>query len=446
MNYRISQNFNLFITIYLICFFISISYLLIGLNYFQINALNNLVWNWDDYPGIPNVPTVSAFGGHYFGDFLHLITAGNNPPGETPYWPYLPLANIFSVPFLYVNYLTGYVIFASVFLLLSYINTWSLFKFLNFKDSVIFTIFFIFGNVGTLYLIDRGNIQLAVTGFIGLSIFFLMQNRFYLFAFFIGIAGAIKVWPLLFLIYLVRQCKLKSLLLGLTTFMVLNFLALMFMRVPMFEIIPFISQQINEIRQFNSAKGPYWHAGAKNTSLLVTLNIFSQIEFMSKITSYLIEHYLYVQVIALLVFILLYLRLKQKNTILELLIISCFLLVIPTSQYGYSTSILSILVPLLIIDPIFFNRNNNFARNIKEKFRFFLVKRGIIVLLAIVLVSWTIRIPDRSGDTRYPMDLNSVFSPLGILLMMCLGFWVLKSKFSLDSNSVVEIDENTLRV
>ena len=202
--------------------------------------------------------------------------------------------------------------------------------------------------------------------------------------------------------------SVESLLLGLATFVILNFLALLFLQIPILEIFPFISQQINEIRQFNSAEGALWHRGGKNTSLLVTLNILNQIDIMSKIVTFLIEHYLYIQAVALLVFVILYFRLKQKNTILELLIIGCFLLVIPTAQYGYSTSILSILVPLLLVDPIFFNENIKFARNIREKFVFFLAKRSIIVILAIVLVSWTIRIPDRSGDTRYLMDLNSL--------------------------------------
>ena len=419
--------------------------MLIQLNYFQTSTLNNFVWNWDDFPGIPNVPEVSAFGGHYFGDFLHLITTAKNPPGQTPFWPYFPFANLFAIPFLQINYLVGYFIFASVFIFMGFINTIQLFKFLNYRDCITFTIFFIFGNVGTLYLIDRGNMQLAVSGFIGLSIFFLMRERFYLFAFFIGVAGAIKVWPLFFLIYLVKHHKPKSLLLGLATFVILNFLALLFLQIPILEIFPFISQQINEIRQFNSAEGALWHRGGKNTSLLVTLNILNQIDIMSKIVTFLIEHYLYIQAVALLVFVILYFRLKQKNTILELLIIGCFLLVIPTAQYGYSTSILSILVPLLLVDPIFFNENIKFARNIREKFVFFLAKRSIIVILAIVLVSWTIRIPDRSGDTRYLMDLNSLLTPLGILLMLSLGFWILTSKFSLDPCFEVE-DKNTTKV
>jgi hypothetical protein len=438
---RVYQNFNLFITVYLICFFISISYMLIQLNYFQISTLNNFVWNWDDFPGVPNVPKVSAFGGHYFGDFLHLITTANNPPGQTPFWPYLPFTNLFSIPFLQINYLVGYFIFSTVFIFMGFINTIQLFKFLNYKDLVIFTMFFIFGNVGTLYLLDRGNIQLAVSGFIGLSIFFLMRDRFHLFAFFIGVAGAIKVWPLFFLIYLVKHHKLKSFVLGIATFVILNFCALTFLQIPILEMIPFISQQIIEIRQFNSAEGALWHRGGKNTSLLVTLYIFNQIDMISNIATFFIEHYLYIQALALFIFVVMYLRLKQKNLILELLMISCFLLIIPAAQYGYSTSIISILVPLLLVDQIFFNNNNNFVRNIREKFIFLIAKRSIIVLLAIVLVSWTIRIPDRSGDTRYLMDLNSVFSPLGILLIMSLGFWILMSKVSLNQNSEVENED-----
>ena len=44
-----------------------------------------------------------------------------------------------------------------------------------------------------------------------------------------------------------------------------------------------------EIRQFNSAEGALWHRGGKNTSLLVTLYIFNQIDMISNIATFFIE-------------------------------------------------------------------------------------------------------------------------------------------------------------
>jgi hypothetical protein len=420
---NIQRNFNLFSSVYLIGIFLSLVYLLIEFNYFQISHFNNFFWNWDDFPGIPNVPEVSPLGNHYFGDFLHLITVSKNDLGTIPYWPYFPFANIFGLPFLSINYLLAYFLFASVFFLLTYINALGILKYLNFKDIVILLIF-IFSNVGSVYLLDRGNIQLAVTAFISLGLFFLLKSKYKLFALFIGLAAALKVWPILFLVILLKRKEFKTFGIGVFCFVTANIVALLILDVAVGDFINFFSNQILEINSFNSYKGELWHAGGKNTSLFVIINIFEQNGVFSSIISSFLNNYKYLQLLALIIFIFLYLRTKVLDLTFEFLLISCFLLIVPTAQYGYAASILSILIPLLIINPL--QSEINIPQRFTERIVNFIKEDSILITLGIVLVPWTIRIRDLSGDYRYPLDLNSVFSPMGLTFILFVTFWNLQ--------------------
>ena len=427
---NIQRNFNLFSSVYLIGIFLSLVYLLIEFNYFQISHFNNFFWNWDDFPGIPNVPEVSPFGNHYFGDFLHLITVSKNDVGTIPYWPYFPFANIFGIPFLSINYLLAYFLFASLFFLLSYINALGILKYLNFKDIVILLIF-IFSNVGSVYLLDRGNIQLAVTAFISLGLFFLLKSNYKLFALFIGLAAALKVWPLLFLVILLKRKKFKYFGIGVFFFVVGNIVALLILDVAVGDFINYLSNQILEISRFNSYKGELWHAGGKNTSLFVIINILEQNGVFSSIVNSFINEYKYIQLLSLIIFIFLYLRTRINNLTFEFLLISCCLLIIPTAQYGYATSILSIVIPLLIINPL--QCEMNIPQGFTERIVNFIRVDSILIILGVILVPWTIRIRDLSGDSRYPLDLNSVFSPIGLTFILFVTFWNLQPDLTFKS-------------
>jgi len=432
--HNIQSKFNLFSSVYLIGIFLSLCYLLVKFNYYQTNHFNNFFWNWGDFPGIPNVPEVSPLGNHYFGDFLHLITVSKNDPGTIPYWPYFPFANLFGLPFLNINYLFAYFYFATFFFLLSYINIIRIVKYLAFKDVIILLIF-ILSNVGSIYMLDRGNIQLAVTAFISLGVFFLLKGKVNLSAFFIGLSAALKIWPILFLIIFLKRKRFKPFVIGISSFVVVNIIALLILDVAISDFVSYLLNQISEISRFNTYQGELWHAGGKNTSLLVLVNILDQNGIFSSFVNILISHYKYFQLLTLFGFIFLYLKTKVLNPTVELLLISCFLLIIPTAQYGYSTSIISILIPLLIINP--FHSETIIPHNFFEKVRQFIKVNSILIILGIILVPWTIRIRDLSGDLRYPLDLNSILSPIGLFIILCVTFWNLKPNvnFWFKSNS-----------
>jgi hypothetical protein len=430
-NKLINRNYSLFVVVYLFSLFISISFLLINLNYFNKNLLNSFVWNYDDYPGINNVPKVEGFGNHFFGDYLHLFTVGINPVGETIYWPYFPFADLISKPFVALDFMTSYSIYILIFLPICFINLLPLAKVIAKKDTFIFILFFVFCNLGTLYLLDRGNIQIVVTAFISLAIYFLLyKNSYKSFAVIIGLAASIKVWPLLFLIVLLRRKRIIPIFYGLSTFLLLSLMSTILLGVELKSIPSFFAKLIIPYMiEFNSFSGAFWHAGAKNSSVLALLFFLKQENVLSQPVNFILNNYSYIQVLIFILFLIFYLRCRFQNIVVELLIISCFLLLVPPAQYGYVTSLISALVPILILKSKDFSNICQIKLGRSWKILSLRPSDIIFILLGLILVSWPIRIHDVSGDARYPMDLNTILNPVGLLSIMFVGFYMLNSKF-----------------
>lgn len=432
----IYKNYSFFFTTFMVCYFISLSYLIINLNYFNKNFLNNLVWNSDDFPSIENIPSVTGFGNHFFGDYLHLLTAGSNPIGSTLYWPYLPFADLLSKPFLLFPFITSYLIYIIFFLTFCFINVVPLIKILEKKDLILFVIFFVICNLGSLYLIDRGNIQVIVTAFIAIAFYFLIfYNSSKLFSIFIALSAAIKLWPILFLIILLKRKAFKEFCTGILFFTFAIASSLILMGLKLNDFVLYFTNLIHQILEFNSYSGMFWHAGAKNSSILVIFQILKQENILFESLNFLTINYTYFQIIVFTIFLFLYFKSKNQIIIIELLLISCLLLILPPAQYGYVTSLIAILVPLLIY------KSSDFS--ISKQFNFWIIKKVfnlhldklIFLILGVILVPWTIRIKDLTGDVRYPMDLNSIFNPIGILLILFICFYILNSKFfNLHSN------------
>lgn len=427
----INRNYSLFIIVYLVGLFISISFLLINLNYFNNNFLNSFVWNYDDYPGISNVPKVKGLGNHFFGDYLHLLTVGSNPPGETLYWPYFPFSDLISKPFIALDFMTSYLIYLIIFLPICFINVLPLAKILAIKDTLTFILFFVFCNLGTLYLLDRGNIQIIVTAFISLAFYCLLfKNSYTYFGVFIGIAAAIKVWPLLFLIILIRRKRVVPMLYGFLTFLILSLVSPILLGVEVKSIPTFFAKLIIPYMiEFNSYGGSFWHAGAKNSSILVLFHFFKQEDILIELTNSILNNYSYIQIALFVLFLIIYFRSRSQNLVIELLLISCILLLIPPAQYGYATSLISAMVPILFLKSKDFSNICNFKLVKIRKIFYFRPSDFIFVALGLILVSWPIRIRDLTGDVRYPMDLNTMLNPIGILSMILLSFYILNSKF-----------------
>jgi hypothetical protein len=420
---NINRNYSLFIIVYLFGLFISISFLLINLNYFNNNFLNSFVWNYDDYPGISNVPKVKGLGNHFFGDYLHLLTVGSNPPGETLYWPYFPFSDLISKPFIALDFMTSYLIYLIIFLPICFINVLPLAKILAIKDTLTFILFFVFCNLGTLYLLDRGNIQIIVTAFISLAFYCLLfKNSYTYFGVFIGIAAAIKVWPLLFLIILIRRKRVVPMLYGFLTFLILSLVSPILLGVEVKSIPTFFAKLIIPYMiEFNSYGGSF--------SILVLFHFFKQEDILIELTNSILNNYSYIQIALFVLFLIIYFRSRSQNLVIELLLISCILLLIPPAQYGYATSLISAMVPILFLKSKDFSNICNFKLVIIRKIFYFRPSDFIFVALGLILVSWPIRIRDLSGDVRYPMDLNTMLNPIGILSIILLSFYILNSKF-----------------
>jgi hypothetical protein len=78
----------------------------------------------------------------------------------------------------------------------------------------------------TLFCLDRGNLDLFLSGIIALALSFYFSKKYTLFGFFIAIASAFKGFPLLFLILLLRERKFYTVFFSFGIFIILNISAL----------------------------------------------------------------------------------------------------------------------------------------------------------------------------------------------------------------------------
>ena len=417
-----------FLTFYIILMWITIAHLLISLNYFEKSHINNFFWLNHDFPGIEKVKIVQGFGIHYFGDFLHSLTVTANPAGTVSYWPYLPLSNLILKPLVNLNYLTAYVLFLVFFLPFIFSTLWYLFKSVKFSYFILFSLVYYLTNVGFIYLIDRGNLQIAVSGFIGGAIVAFLNGKMKTFGILIALAAAIKLWPILFLIVLIKRNEIKAFVISISTFLVFTVVPLFFIDLGGSRPIRYLNSQIDYIINFNEVYGPLWHAGAKNSSISALLRFFELYFENNTLVDFLISNFLILQIIIFSIILYFYFRARIKNIFLELLLISCTLLLIPGAQYGYSFSLVAMLVPLLI------SYDKILLMNLKlQEIKLYspkLTNDYLLYIIAVISVPWTFRIQDTSGDTSYPMDLNTLLTPTGLALIIVICIFNLNKKNS----------------
>jgi Glycosyltransferase family 87 len=379
--------------------------------YYNLDTIHNLVWYSPDFPVIGLTEIPQPFGQHFFGDFLHFVTAATRDMGDTPYYPYLPASLIVGKFFSLFPYTIAVLLYFLIFFPLFLLPILLIKDRLNSSDKLLISIFLIF-NIGTLYLFDRGNIQLFVSACFSVFVYFYAKRKYVPAVIFLGIAAAVKLWPILFIWPLLRLKEWRVLVWFLLTILILNAVPFLIFDTSGSSQIQYLREQFNQIISFGSIGGELWHAGGKNSSLSALF--YSIIEYtpMTEPFQFMIKHFIIIQVIGLMATAVGLIG-NQLLPSQKFMLLAIFLLIFPSAQYGYSASILT---PVLIY-------------HIYEKFKLVNLKKEevtfgyeiLILMLAVLPISYVL--PIQQTSSQWLVDLNTFLTPtlLTISYLVILG-------------------------
>jgi len=168
---------------------------------------------------------------HYFGDFLVIFRLSQQ---ASPYFvssvmpfTYFPLAAVLLGPFVIFSYWTAFILYLTVSTVALIGICWS-----GLKDMApslrIQVIALILISGPMISVIDRGNLASLLTIFCLWGVIQLHSKRPYKAAVLLGLAGAIKGYPVLLLLVFVRRREWKQLAVGLATFSAATLIPMMF--------------------------------------------------------------------------------------------------------------------------------------------------------------------------------------------------------------------------
>jgi hypothetical protein len=378
--------------------------------YYGSDTIHNLIWYSPDFPVIGLTEIPQPFGNHFFGDFLHVITAATRELGDTPYYPYLPASLIVGEFFSWFPYAFAVGLYFIIFFSLYFLPVYLVRGVLDSAGKLLLSFFLIF-NIGTLYLFDRGNIQLVVSACLSAFIYFYAKQKHITAAVFLGIAASIKLWPILFIWPMLRVKEWRPIIWFSTTVLSLNILPLLIFNTNGFSKIQYIREQFDQIVSFGSIESGLWHAGGKNSSLTAMLYSISEFTPIQEPFKFLLEHFLVIQVLGLLTIAIGLLR-NQLSPSENFLFIALFVLLFPSAQYGYSASIL---IPILIFH---FYEKSVFTT--KKTSRITHEYKVLSIMLALLPISYVL--PIEQSSVQWIIDVNTFLTP-AFLLIAYIGFF-----------------------
>ena len=378
--------------------------------YYGLDTIRNLIWYSPDLPGIGITEIPQSFGIHYFGDFLHVITAATRELGNTPYYPYLPASLIVGEFFSWFPYTFAVGFYFITFFPLYFLPVYLVRQLLDPAGKLLISIFLIL-NIGTLYLFDRGNIQLVVSACLSAFIYFYAIQKHVTASIFLGIAASIKMWPVLFIWPLLRAKEWRPIVWFSTIVLSLNILPLLFFKTNGSSKIDYIREQFSQIISFGSIESGLWHAGGKNSSLTAMLYSMSEFTQIQEPFKFLLEHFLIIQILGLLTIAIGLMR-NQLSPSENFILIALFVLLFPSAQYGYSASIL---IPILIFH--FYEKSRLIS---KKTDRLTFEFKILFLMLALLPVSYVL--PIQQASAQWIIDVNTFLTPT-FLLIAYIGYF-----------------------
>lgn len=206
----------------------------VSLIFYKHGTLSELVVfkNADLPRTLPSITYPKPFHGHFFGDYLipYRLSQLSTPyiaPGYIIY-AYLPFSSVIIGPLLLFNYWTSLILFFTVFGIILLYFWYRSIRMNASRKTALRTVLVLLVSNGFLSTLNRGNLGLAVTLFCLLGAYFYLTNKTGVSMIFFGLAGAMKLYPILFLGLSLKNRKWKDFLGGVGAFVLGTFLPLLF--------------------------------------------------------------------------------------------------------------------------------------------------------------------------------------------------------------------------
>ena len=399
----------------ILCTFVSSEYLRFG------RFSTTLSFYSPDPPG--NIPTTckpQPLGLHYFGDFVSIVCHAQfaSPYNSGFISNYFPFSYVMMSPFgplmrLHVlAALLPFIIASSLLICIPIIKSMSYVskaeRYLTVLIAVVMTYPFI-------SFFDRGNAQGFVTGFLVTGIYLYMNSRFNESAIFLGLATALKGYPIIFLIIFVRKRQWRPLAISILTGGIATIIPLLFFDGGM---IRNIQGLFTQLKGFSVGGEIYLRYNNSLKGLLFSIQEL-KISPLTGVSHLLTDNYS--MVAALIAGIIIIAALTLKFDLLEFSILAsifCCLLIDLTAGYVLTT----FFVPVMI----FLSGKYEISPR-----RSFWYMAGIAIILAPKGIP--IKITPYWPEATYSPSFNSVLSPLmqlGLIVSIVISHICSKLKMS----------------
>jgi hypothetical protein len=330
----------------------------VRINYLNANLLIGQIIASDDKSGV--IPDYAyktqdyKFGSHYFSDFTEALlkTQARAPYTSVPrgLWVsnYPPFGQAILFPFSW----TPYRISVLIFLFLMVVAVGSAFWYASRKydvgSRIAFLIIGVFCSTPVLFFLDRGNYWGFTTALVLWAIIVANRGLWYLAAFLISVAAALKVFPIVLFFWIYKKSDHKAVLFGLTTgaFLTIGSM-LLFKGSPIENFLEFIRAQ--SIVHGNSRGNlSFQHLNSSMLSFLINLK-GSSVPVIHEIGRTLVENYFTVVGFLLIVSVGILLKTKpcSQKRFAEITLLIAVINFLPPVVFNYALSLY--LVPLLYI-------------------------------------------------------------------------------------------------
>lgn len=302
----------------------------IGSSYLQRSTFENLIsFYGPDGPGmLPNVVLPKPFGVHFFGDFLlpQWQSRLQDPwiykdPTGPPITNYFPFTMAVFWLFSHLTYWKSFLLF--------FVSSLSLILYPMIANSRKFSrlekIQLIIGSViltgPMISLLDRGNIQLLLLGLCLMGTYQFGKQRFIITAILFGLAIGLKVYPVIFLVLLVRKHQWKALSVSLLTALLSTLLPLVYYGDGIIKTLRSIQENV-KINDSVYLRGYLCYNNSIKGSL-ITLESLG-IPLISRLSTWTLAHF--GLAVLLLLAIALFIFLNREVTTAEILLVSSALM------------------------------------------------------------------------------------------------------------------------
>ena len=263
--------------------------------YFNENLLDEyLSFKANDGPGYIQPSCVpKPLGIHYFGDFLSTACHSRLP---TPYLSeyssnYFPFAYILMKPFGYFmrfNYKFSVTLFLLLTISLIIIPIWiSLSCITETSTKVISIVALVVISYPFFSVIDRGNIQGLVVGFLIIGVLAYQKNHKTTSAIMFAIAATLKGYPIVFFLIYVRKRDWKQLLISTTISLSLTLVSMSTFSGGAYQNLIGLFRKITQLSDTGNSITAY----SNSLKALFETILFLKVPIISHLASFLIDHY-----------------------------------------------------------------------------------------------------------------------------------------------------------